>query len=301
MRWIYLNGELVRRPAAQVSAQDRGLLYGYGLFETMRSYGGRVFRLEEHYRRLCDGAPRLPMDVPLSLSELTEAVEAVLKRNDLTDAYLRLTVTAGPSSHAAARAGEAAVVLFARPLGDYPAEFYRSGMAAIVTAARRNETSPLSRIKSLNYLDNLLAREEARRQGADEAILLNTRGFVAEGSASNVFLVRQGGLLTPSVESGALPGIARQAVLELASAEGLEAVESEVELSALEDASEAFITNSVMEVMPLTSLDGRPVGRSGSADDGHSRPGPLTQRLHSLYRELATAELRTSEPANPQT
>ena len=213
MRWIFLNGELVQRPAAQVSALDRGLLYGYGLFETMRSYGGRVFRLEEHYNRLCHGAARLAMDVPL----------------------------------------------------------------------------PLSRIKSLNYLDNLLAREDARRHGADEAILLNTRGFVAEGSASNVFLVQQGRpacpvgrLLTPGVESGALPGIARRAVLELAFAVGLEPVESEVELSVFKDASEAFLTNSVMEVMPLTSLDGRPVG-SG-------RPGPVTERLQRLYRDLAVAQ-----------
>ncbi len=292
MRWIFLNGELVQRPAAQVSALDRGLLYGYGLFETMRSYGGRVFRLEEHYSRLCHGAARLAMDVPLSLSQLGEAVEAILKRNDLTDAYLRLTVTAGPPSDAAGRAGEAALFLFARPLADYPPALYGRGMAAVVSSVRRNETSPLSRIKSLNYLDNLLAREDARRHDADEAILLNTRGFVAEGSASNVFLVQQGRpacpvgrLLTPGVESGVLPGIARRAVLELAPAAGLEAIESEVGLSAFENASEAFLTNSIMEVMPLTSLDGRPVG-SG-------RPGPVTERLHRLYRELAAAQSGT--------
>jgi len=285
MRWIFLNGELVQRPAAQVTALDRGLLYGYGLFETMRSYGGRVFRLEEHYRRLCHGAARLAMDMPLSLSQLGEAVEAILKRNDLTDAHLRLTVTAGPPSDAAGGAGDATVVLFARPLIDYPPDLYRRGMAAVVSDVRRNETSPLSRIKSLNYLDNLLAREDARRHGADEAILLNTRGFVAEGSASNLFLVQQGRLLTPGVESGALPGIARWAVLELASAVGLEAVESEVELSVFEDASEAFLTNSVMGVMSLTSLDGRPVG-SG-------RPGTVAGRLHRLYGEIAVAEPRT--------
>ena len=285
MRWIFLSGELVRRPAAQVSALDRGLLYGYGLFETMRSYGGRVFRLEQHYSRLCHGAAQLAMDVPLSLGQFGEAVEAILKRNDLTDAYLRLTLTAGPLSDAAGRAGHATVVLFARLLTDYPPDLCRRGMTAVVSPVRRNETSPLSRIKSLNYLDNLLAREYARRHGADEAILLNTRGFVAEGSASNVFLVQQGGLLTPSVESGALPGITRRAVLELASAVGLEAIESEVELSAFGDASEAFLTNSVMEVIPLTSLDGRPVG-SG-------RPGPVAGRLHRLYGEIAAAEPKT--------
>jgi len=285
MRWMFLNGEIVRGSAAQVSALDRGLLHGYGLFETMRSYGGRVFRLGEHYSRLCEGAARLAMDVPLSLSQLGEAVQALLRRNDLPDACLRLTVTAGPQPDAAGNAAEAAVFLSARPLTDYPQDLYRRGMAAVVSPVRRNETSPLSRIKSLNYLDNLLAREDAHRHGADEAILLNTRGFVAEGSASNVFLVHQGRLLTPGVEAGALPGITRQVVLELASALGFEPTESEVEPSALEDASEAFLTNSVMEVMPLTSLNGRPLGPG--------RPGPLTDRLRPLYRELAEAEPKT--------
>ena len=255
------------------------MLYGYGLFETMRSYGGRVFRLEEHYGRLCDGAARLAMDVPLTLPDVRDAVDAVLERNELQDAYLRLTVTAGPLPGGR---GDAAVILFAKPLADYPPALYERGMAAVVSEVRRNETSPLSGVKSLNCLDNLLAREEARRRGADEAVLMNTRGFVAEGSASNVFLVREDTLVTPGLDSGALAGITRQAVLELAADAGLEAVESQVEPSAFGDASEAFLTNSVMEVMPLTRLDGRPVG-SG-------RPGPATERLRRLYQEMARRE-----------
>ena len=286
MRWIFVNGEVVERSTARVSALDRGLLYGYGLFETMRSYGGRVFRLTEHYRRLCDGASRLAIAVPLSLDDVGEAVDAVLVRNDLADAYLRLTVTAGTPPNAAGPAGDAAAVLVARPLTDYPPDLYRRGMAAVVSPVRRNETSPLTRVKSLNYLDSLLAREAARRRGADEAILLNTRGLVAEGSASNLFLVEGGRLLTPSIESGALPGITRQAALELASAAGLEAVESGVEMQALWDAPEVFLTNSVMEVMPLTMLDGRPVG-SG-------KPGPVTERLGQMYRELVLRETSTT-------
>ena len=283
MRWIYLNGELVQQETATVSALDRGLLYGYGLFETMRSYGGRVFRLEEHYQRLRDGAARLAMDVPLTLRELSDAVEAVLDRNELRDARVRLMLTAG------AEGAAGSVILLAREVTEYPRQLYRRGMSALVTSMRRNETSFLSGVKSLNYLDNLLAREEARRQGADEAILLNTRGFVAEGSASNVFLVLDGRLVTPNLSSGCLAGITRQAVLELASAAGLEPVESEVEPSAFEDASEAFLTGSVMEVMPLTRLDDGPIG-SG-------RPGPVTGRLHRLYREMVrqeTAAARTT-------
>ncbi len=272
MRWIYLNGELVQQETATVSALDRGLLYGYGLFETMRSYGGRVFRLEQHYQRLRDGAARLAMDVPLTLHQLSDAVEAVLDRNELSDARVRLTLTAG------AEGAAGSVILLAREVTEYPRQLYRRGISALVTSVRRNETSFLSGVKSLNNLDNVLAREEAHRQGAGEAILLNTRGFVVEGSASNVFLVLDGRLVTPNLSSGCLAGITRQAVLELADAAGLEAVESEVELAAFAVASEAFLTGSVMEVMPLTRLDDGPIG-SG-------RPGPVTGRLGRLYREM---------------
>ena len=295
MRWIFVNGELIERPAARVSAQDRGLLYGYGLFETMRSYDGRVFRLEEHYRRLCDGASRLAMAVPLSLGDVGEAVDAVLKRNDLADAYLRLTVTAGASPDAACPTGDTSVVLTAGPMTDYPQDMYRRGMSAVVSSVRRNETSPLCRVKSLNYLDNLLSREDARRRGADEAILLNTRGKVAEGSASNLFLVDGDKLMTPSIESGALPGITRQAVLELAAAAGLEAIESEIETQMLRDAPEAFLTNSVMEVMPLTRIDGLPVGPFGVAQDRSGRPGSLTERLGQMYTELVLRETSAAQ------
>jgi branched-chain amino acid aminotransferase group I len=284
MQWVFVNGELVRGPEARVSALDRGLLQGYGLFETMRSYGGHVFRLEEHHQRLCAGAALLALEMPLSLTGLGEAVHAVLEGNGLADAYLRFTLTAGPVLGVTEEAGpsQAQVILFARELTDYPEALYRRGMAAAISRVRRNETSPLSRVKSLSYLDNLLAREEARREGADEAILLNSHGFVAEGSASNVFLVRSSKLLTPSVRSGALPGITRQVVLELATAVGLEVKETEIEPAALFDAAEVFLTSSIKEVMSLTRLDGRPIG--------FGRPGPLTERLHRLYREMALQE-----------
>ena len=276
MRWMYLNGELVQQETAKVSALDRGLMYGYGVFETMRSYGGRVFRLEEHYQRLCRGAERVGLEVPFSLADLVGVAKGVLQRNGLEDARVRLTLTAG------AEGAAGSVILLAREVTEYPRQLYGRGMSALVASMRRNETSPLSGVKSLNYLDNVLAREEARRQGADEAILLNTRGLVAEGSASNVFLVVDGRLVTPDLSSGCLAGITRQAVLELATAAGLEAVESEVELSAFGVASEAFLTGSVMEVMPLTRLNDGPVG-SG-------RPGPVTERLQRLYQEMVARE-----------
>ena len=276
MRWIYLNGELVQQETATVSALDRGLLYGYGLFETMRSYRGRVFRVEEHYQRLCRGAERVGLEVPFLLADLVEAAKGVLKSNGLEDARVRLMLTAG------AEGAAGSVILLAREVTEYPRQLYRRGMPALVTAMRRNETSFLAGVKSLNHLDNVLAREEARRQGVDEAILLNTRGLVAEGSASNVFLLLDGRLVTPNLSSGCLAGITRQAVLELAAELGLEAIETDVELSAFAVAAEAFLTGSVMEVMPLTRLDDRPVG-SG-------RPGPVTGRLHRLYQEMVARE-----------
>ena len=276
MRWIYLNGELVQQETATVSALDRGLLHGYGLFETMRSYGGRVFRLEEHYQRLCRGAERVGIEAPFSLADLVGATTGVLQRNGLEDARVRLMLTAG------AEGAAGSVILLAREVTEYPRQLYRRGMSALVTPVRRNETSPLSGVKSLNYLENLLVREDARRQGVDEAILLNTRGLVAEGSASNVFLVLDGRLVTPNLSSGCLAGVTRQAVLELAAESGLEVIETDVELAAFASASEAFLTGSVMEVMPLTRLDDGPVG-SG-------RPGPVTGRLHRLYQEMVRQE-----------
>jgi branched-subunit amino acid aminotransferase/4-amino-4-deoxychorismate lyase len=177
-------------------------------------------------------------------------------------------------------------MLFAREVTEYPPELRERGMAAVLSGVRRNETSPLARVKSLNYLDNLLAREEARRSGAGEALLLNTRGFIAEGAASNVFLARDGTLLTPAVEAGALPGITRQLVMELAGEEGLAVEEANVALPDLFGAGEAFLTNSVMEVMPLVSVDGRPVGPG--------RPGPLTERLARRYRDLIARETSTA-------
>ena len=280
MEWVFLNGRFVERGEAAAPALDRGLLYGYGLFETMRSYGARVFRLEEHYRRLVEGAAVLDLPPAFTLDDLRVAIDALLERNGLADAYLRLTVTAGPAPDDGG--ASPSILLVARPLSGYPPALYRRGTAAVTGSSRRNEASPLSRIKSLNYLDNLLAREEARHKGADEAILLNTRGLVAEGGASNLFLVSGGRLLTPGLDSGALPGITRAAVLELAPAAGLPCAECDVEAATLAGAAEAFLTNSIMGVMPLTRLDGRPIG-SG-------RPGPVTGAIRRLYARTVARE-----------
>ena len=271
----FLNGRFVESAAASLPATDRGLLYGYGLFETMRARSGRVFRLEEHYRRLSEGASLLDIALPLTDDDLGHLIDELTRRNGLEDARLRLTVTAGPTPET----GKAtpSVLLTATAVIDYPASLYLRGMAAIVSRIRRNETSPLSRVKSLNRLDSVLAREEARRGGADEAILLNTKGLVTEGSASNVFFVKSGRLLTPAVSSGALPGITRAAVIDLAREAGIDCIEAEITSETLAGSDEAFLTGAIMGVMPLTRIDGRVLG--------HGRPGPITTAVRHLYEQ----------------
>ncbi len=267
-RWICVGGRLARERVASVPATG-GVLYGYGLFETMRASAGRVFRLDAHEARLRDGARVLGLDVPFDGDGLRRAIDAVLDRNGLAgvDAAVRLTLEGGPPpADGVAVPSPARWIVTARQLVEYPESLYERGASAVVAEMRRNETSPLSRLKTLNYLDNLLARRAARAAGADEAILLNTRGDVAEGAASNLFVVRRRELLTPPVDAGALPGIARATVLELAPSLGLEPRESTLTLDAVHTADEAFLTNSLMEVLPLVQLDGAPIadGRAGS-------------------------------------
>lgn len=278
-RWVCLNGDLVSEHEAVVPALGGGIAYGYGVFETMRAYGGRAFQLEAHYERLVAGARFLGLHVPFDAAGLDASLRALLQRNGLSDASMRLTLEGDPPPDEGA-APTARWFASAQPATQYPEALYERGASAIVSSVRRNETSPLSRLKTLNYLDNLLARREARRLGADEAILLNTRGEVAEGSASNIFIVRSGEMVTPPVEAGALPGIARAVVLELASSLGVVVREATFALGALRAADEAFLTNSLMEVLPLTRLDGVVIG--GQSSD-------IAMPLRQHYRALAAA------------
>lgn len=279
---IWLNGELVPAAAAKVGVLDRGVLYGDGIFETMRAYQGRVFRLAQHLDRLARGADALAIKLPLSRQELEAAVTEALVANAVSEASVRLTVTRGEG--AGPLPGEAGPIVFilARRFTPYDPELYRKGMSAITASETRNEQSVLAGIKSANYLQSVLARVEADRNGAREAILLNTHGYVAEASTSNVFVLHADAIATPSVESGALPGITRAAVLALAAGAGLAAVERAVTPDELLAADEAFLTNSLMEVMPLTELDGQPIG--------NGRPGAATRRLVDAYAELVRRE-----------
>lgn len=283
---VYLNGDLIPRAQARLSPFDHGLLYGYGLFETMRSYGDRIFRLGRHLDRLRNAAETLGITSRLSSIDLEKACYDVLEANNLTNARIRLTVSAGEGDMIPNPDTCRGITAFiaARKLVPMSPETYERGYTAILSSWRRNSQSPLSHLKTTCYLENVLARKEARAAGADEAMLLNEQGFLAEGSSTNVFLVSDQILITPSMESGALPGITREAVLELAKSMGVTLVVKQVELEELLTAEEAFLTNSILEIMPLIQVDDKPIG-SGI-------PGALTQRLMSAYQELIIEETK---------
>jgi branched-chain amino acid aminotransferase len=278
---VYLNGSLVPRSQAKISPFDLGFLYGYGLFETMRAYSGRVFRLEKHLERLSQSAKLL--NLPLNAFDLKKACYDTLRANKSKDARIRLTVSMGE--------GEAVpdlpkhprptvLVTAARyvPLSD---EVYRKGYKAVVSTIDQDSQSPLSHLKSTNYLNHVLARREARASGADEAILLNERGFLCEGSTSNIFLVSKRKLVTPGEESGCLPGITRQVVMELAREHGISLDQREVQLEELLQADEAFLTNSIMELMPVAEVNVQRIGR-----------GKVTEKLMQAYKEMVVKETK---------
>jgi len=280
---VWHDGQIFSPEDARCSCLDRGRLYGDGLFETMRAYHSKIFRPQAHRARLSASADRIHLVLPMTDEELQTAVQKTLKESELACAYIRLTVTRGVGgSPSQLDASTASVTIWVRPFSGYPAELYETGMSALLSQTRRNEYSPLSNLKTLNYLDNLLARAAAQRAGAGEAILLNTSGQLAEAAASNLFIVADGCVLTPPIEAGILPGITRACVLELCGAEGIPFAEAPLEVEQLPAAEEAFLTNSLMEVMPLTSFVGQPIS-SG-------QPGEITEQLQQAYRELVDEE-----------
>jgi branched-chain amino acid aminotransferase group I len=283
---IYLNGQLVPRSEAKLSPFDHGFLYGYGLFETMRAYNGHIFRLDRHLTRLRCSAQSLSLANRLAAFDLEDACTRTLGANKLKDARLRLTISAGegdmtpdPGTYSSPT-----VLVTAQNLVPLPPEKYKSGFKAALSSLRRNSQSPLSRLKSTCYMENILARMAARAAGCDEAILLDEQGYLAEGSTTNIFLVSKGELITPSLESGVLPGITREAVLEIARTSNIKATERWVQLNELIEAEEAFLTNSILELMPLTWFEGKPIGTG--------KLGQLTKKLRPAYRKLVDEALK---------
>jgi len=282
---VYINGQLVPRSEARLSPFDHGFLYGYGLFETMRAYNGHIFRLDSHLTRLRHSAQSIGLTHSILNTDegeqsLKSACMATLEANKLKDARIRLTVSAGEGDMMPdpGMRSSPTILITAQSLVPLPPEKYETGFKAALSSLRRNSQSPLSRLKSTCYMENILARTAARAAGCDESIFLNEQGYLAEGSTTNVFLVSNGELITPCFESGVLPGITRDVVLEIARASHLKATERWVQLNELIESQEAFLTNSILELMPLVSVEGRTIS-SG-------KPGKLTRDLLFAYREL---------------
>jgi branched-chain amino acid aminotransferase len=279
---VYLNGSIIPYQEARIPVLDYGFLHGYGLFETMRAYDGRVFRLEKHLRRL-EHAGQL-LEIPVDRIELEAAVNNTLRVNSLRNARIRITVSVGEGGLTPdpATCSRPTVVVMADEYEPYSEQVYQRGFRAVVSSLRRNSQSPLSLLKSTSYLESMLAKQEARRAGAEETICLNERGLLAEASMSNTFLVVEDTLKTPTIESGILPGITRETILELAGELDIKSMECDIKVNELQCAREAFLTSSLIEVMPLIEVGGKPVG------DG--KPGVVTKRLMYEYHKLVEKE-----------
>jgi branched-chain amino acid aminotransferase len=275
---VYVNGRFVPREEASVPAFDRSFLYGDGLFETIRAYGGAPFLLDEHLDRLRHSAAELRIAAS-EKDALVGAVRALIEKNGLADAYVRLTLSRG--THAGALVPDdppdPTVVVEARPLHPYPAALYERGAAVIVSSLKHDSASPVRRHKTTSYLTGILARSEAKERGADEALLLDHDGIVAEGATSNLFCLRDGRLVTPPLGLNILPGITRGAVLRLAREANLPVDERPFGLEELGSAAEVFLTNSLMELMPVRAIDAHTVP---------AVPGPATRALANAYRAL---------------
>ena len=283
-RIIFMNDRLVPEEEAKVSVFDHGLLYGDGVFEGLRSYSGRVFRLDAHLDRLWDSARAIALEIPLAKDVVAQAVNDTLAANKLVDGYVRLVVTRGAGSLGLDpnRTKNPQVIVIADTISLYPREFYEKGLRIVTAATQRVHSAALSpRIKSLNYLNNIMAKLEGLQAGCVEALMLNHKGEVAECTGDNVFVIRSGSLLTPPPDAGILEGITRGAVMDLAHAAGIACHEATLTRYDLYTADECFLTGTAAEVIPVVEIDGRKVG-SGT-------PGPITARLtadfHTLVRQ----------------
>jgi branched-chain amino acid aminotransferase len=278
---IYIDGKYFDEKTAKVSVFDHGLLYGDGVFEGIRAYNGRVFKLAEHIDRLFSSARALLLKVPMSRNELIKAVVETCRRNNLRDGYIRLVVTRGIGSLGLNpyTCKRGSVIIIADKIQLYPEKHYKRGLTIITVPTTRNLHSALNpAIKSLNYLNNILAKIEAINGGCEEAIMLNAQGFVAECTGDNIFIVKQGHLSTPPLSAGALYGITRGVVMGLAREAGLTVGEPDLTRYDLFSADECFLTGTGAEIIAVVKIDGRVIGKG--------RPGPVTGRLIKRYHEL---------------
>jgi len=288
---IYIDGKYYDEKNARISVMDHGLLYGDGVFEGIRSYNGRVFRLSEHIDRLFRSAKTILLTIPMTRQEMAQAVLDACRRNRVRDGYVRLVVTRGIGTLGLNPNGckQPSVIIIAGKIQLYPAELYQQGLKIITVPTTRNLHTALDpAIKSLNYLNNILAKIEAMNGGCDEAVMLNAQGYVAECTGDNIFIVKGGQLFTPPLSAGALHGITRGVVLELARESGMAVSEPNLTRYDLFNADECFLTGTGAEIIAAVIIDGRVIG------DG--KPGPVTGQLIAQYQALTKS---SGEPIYP--
>jgi branched-chain amino acid aminotransferase len=278
---IFIDGKFYSEADAKVSVFDHGLLYGDGIFEGIRFYNGRVFRLEQHLDRLWKSARSICLHIPMTREEMTEALLETIRRNNLRDGYVRLVVTRGVGNLGLnpEQCKNPSIIMIVATIALYHEDFYRKGLSIVTVATRRTNPAALNpAVKSLNYLNNVMARIEANLANADEALMLNDAGNVAECTADNVFVIRQGQIFTPPITAGALQGITRSVVFEIGSEFDIKVTEAELTRHDIFVADECFLTGTAAEIVPVVKADGRIIG--------NGKPGPITTRIIARFREM---------------
>jgi branched-chain amino acid aminotransferase len=278
---VYINGNLLHKEDAKISVFDHGLLYGDGVFEGLRSYSGKVFRLQQHLDRLWDSAKAIWLEIPMTKEAMAAAVNETLAANGIKDGYIRLVITRGAGTLGLDpnRCSHPQVIIITDKIALYPEDFYQNGLEIVTASTVRNHPAALNpRIKSLNYLNNILAKIEGLKAGCIEALMLNHKGEIAECTGDNIFLVRHGVLQTPPLDAGILEGITRDAIIEIAREAGIEVREMALTKHDVYIADECFLTGSAAEAIPVVRIDSRTIG------DG--KPGPITRDLIERFRKL---------------
>lgn len=288
---VWINGRLLDKAEANLTVFDHGLLYGDGVFEGIRAYGGKIFQCDAHMDRLFASAEAIRLVMPVSRQEIVDAMYQAMEANGVVDGYIRLVVTRGPGTLGLNpyECAGSTVFIIADQLALYPKEMYERGMAVIIAKTRRTAASMVPpAAKTLNYLNNILARIEAVDAGVPEALMLNAEGDLAEATGDNIFIVRAGAVITPPTEAGILVGVTRNVVMELCAKCEIPLREERISVAELYAADECFLTGTAAEVVAVTSVDGRPIGTG--------KPGPITQRLLEAFREFIRSGQPSSSP-----
>ncbi len=273
---IFINGHFLKPSRAKIPIQNVGFLFGWGIFETMRSYKGSVYRLSDHIKRLTSSASFLGIPLTLSDKEISQIVYETLKINNLQEAYIKIILSGGTySGKLSDPSSKSTFVVISKPITSFPESWYKEGISVTFSSIRRNSASPIYQHKTLNFLENIIAKREAEEKGYQEAIFLNNEGYLTEGSVTNIFLVKKGDLFTPSVDCGLLPGITRQVVFEICSHLGILCKERKIKPEEIWDADEIFLTNSIREILPVARINTHQV-RDG-------KPGAITRLLMKEY------------------